>query len=52
MLSYCCDIFVSVFFLPFFLIYSFRYVGCWIIDFDQETKMHTVSFLTDYSVTL
>jgi hypothetical protein len=25
---------------------AFRYVGCWVIDFDQETKIHTVSLST------
>jgi hypothetical protein len=25
---------------------TFRYLGCWIIDFDQETKIHTVSLST------
>ncbi|ONM21456.1 Histone-lysine N-methyltransferase ASHH3 [Zea mays] len=26
------------------LTYDYKYVGCWIIDFDQETKMHTLKF--------
>jgi len=45
-LCVCFDRFLMHFYLLSIQYYLLRYVGCWIIDFDQETKIHTVSSST------
>jgi len=48
-LCVCFDRFLMHFYLLSIQYYLLRYVGCWIIDFDQETKIHTLQF-TDLHV--